>query len=79
VPDLVLLDFLMPHVDGLQTLKNLRATEGMHQTPIVLYTAAATEAQQLMATEGVQAVLFKPLPATDLLKAVRDLIGDAGS
>ena len=79
VPDLILLDFLMPRGDGLEVLRTLRAHAPLSKTAIVLYTAAATEAEKLLSTEGVQRVVFKPSQASDLLRVVSELIGEAGS
>lgn len=77
LPDLILLDFIMPRGGGLETVKELRSHDGLRHTVIVLYTAAATHAQELHAVEGVQRVLFKPLEATQLIRAVRELIGES--
>ncbi|MGI9384965.1 MAG: response regulator, partial [Methyloligellaceae bacterium] len=40
-PDLVLLDVMMPEMDGTETLKRLRAMPGFADTPIVFMTAKA--------------------------------------
>ena len=79
LPDLILLDFLMPDSDGLETLRQLRAHSALDHTAIVLYTAAATEAAALRAVDGIQGVLFKPADAKQLLDTVRGLIGEAVS
>ena len=76
-PDLVLLDFLLPHGDGIQTLRAMRADPSLLNTKIVLYTAAITERDSLMAVEGVDGILFKPVETAQLLTAVRSLIGNA--
>jgi CheY-like chemotaxis protein len=77
MPDLILLDFLMPDRDGLSVLADLRAREQLSGTPIVVYTAAASHAEELRAHPLVTRVLVKPLEARVLLEAVHELIGPA--
>lgn len=77
VPDLILLDFLMPDRDGLSVLADLRSREALAGTPIVVYTAAASHADELRAHPLVTRVLLKPLEARVLLDAVNELIGPA--
>ena len=77
VPDLILLDFLMPHGDGVATLREMQQHEPLRAVPVVLYTAAATRAEELYAVEGLRRVLFKPIEARELLAVVRELIGEA--
>lgn len=74
-PDLILLDFLMPHSDGVEVVKHLRGNVALANTVIVLYTAAVTHAERLHAVEGVQRVLFKPLETARLIRTIRELIG----
>lgn len=76
-PHLILLDFLMPNADGQQTLERLRAHDGLKDTRIVLYTAAATEMESLRKLKGVDRVLLKPLETRHLLQVVREIIGPA--
>lgn len=75
LPDLILLDFLMPEQDGLQVLTQLRTSPAMASTPIVLYTAAAARVDEIAAHPLVTRVLLKPVEAKRLLNAVYDLIG----
>lgn len=75
-PDMVLLDFLMPHSSGVETLQRLRAHDHLRETPVVFFTAAATHAQELSEIEGVACVLLKPVEARGVLEVVRELIGE---
>lgn len=76
-PDMILLDFLMPDRDGLDVLAELRTRPATARTPIVVYTAAASHAEELHAHPLVTRVLLKPLEARFLLAAVHELIGAA--
>ena len=77
VPDLVLLDFLMPERDGLQILTELRSRPETATTPVVLYTAAATRLAELYEHPHVTRVLLKPVQAAQMLRMVQELIGPA--
>lgn len=70
-PDLVLIDYMMPVMDGLRVLERMRAEPRLASVPVVLMTAA-----QLPPVEPRwNARLTKPFDASVLLKTVKDLIG----
>jgi CheY-like chemotaxis protein len=74
-PDLVLLDFVMPGMDGLDTLKQLRTQAGCAATPMIGISATALEKsrhQQFRA--ACQAFLSKPIDVDRLLDALRNLL-----
>ena len=61
-PDCVVLDVMMPGLDGHQVLQRIRATDGGPDLPVVMLTAAADDAQAWRAwTEGVDYFLAKPI------------------
>jgi putative two-component system response regulator len=73
MPDIVLLDVMMPHIDGLQVLHRLRNSEHTRHIPVIILTAstdAATklEALDLEATE----FLTKPVDRVELVLRVRN-------
>lgn len=60
-PQLILLDVMMPHMDGLQTLLALRQLPGMAQVPVVFMTAKIQQAEkQQYIAAGAIAVIDKP-------------------
>ena len=67
-PDLILMDVLMPGIDGYETARRIRVLAGEHWTPII-FVSALSETKDL--TEGLEAggddYLFKPLNPTILL------------
>ena len=75
LPDLILMDFLMPNADGAETIRQLRAHAALANTRIVLYTAAATQLDELQKIEGMDGVLVKPLEVRFLIKLVESLLG----
>jgi DNA-binding response OmpR family regulator len=81
-PDLAVLDVQMPRLDGLETLRRLRASEAGGRMPVIVMTANAEPADRARALDsGADACLAKPFETADLLARVRDLLdarrGDA--
>jgi DNA-binding response OmpR family regulator len=68
-PDCVVLDVMMPGLDGHQVLQRIRATDGGPELPVVMLTAATDDAQAWRAwTEGVDYFLAKPFDPDELLR-----------
>lgn len=78
-PDCVVLDVMMPGMDGHGVLQRIRAAEDGADLPVVMLTAAADDAQAWQAwTEGVDYFLAKPFEADELLRYLDYLFtGDA--
>jgi CheY-like chemotaxis protein len=73
-PALILLDFMMPVMDGLQTLTRLRADPDLRDVPVVMMTAAPMGIPK--GRGGWNTLLIKPFEAGQLLETIRRLIGD---
>ncbi len=74
-PDLILLDVMMPRLDGLQTCRILKQDEDTRLIPIVLLTALAALEDRVTGIEaGADDFLTKPFNAVELLARVRSLI-----
>jgi two-component system, cell cycle response regulator DivK len=72
-PDLVLMDIMMPVMDGLQATRTLRASAAFRQVPIVALTAMAGS-RELALNAGCDDYLAKPIDIPNFLKTVRDWI-----
>jgi CheY-like chemotaxis protein len=74
-PDVILLDMMMPAMDGSATLAALRSQPATTTTPVIFLTAKAmrTEIERLMAL-GATGVLIKPFDPRTLSMDVRALI-----
>lgn len=60
-PQLALVDVMMPHMDGVQTLENLRLMPQAKETPIIFMTARAQKHEQAHYMElGALGVIVKP-------------------
>jgi len=75
-PDLILLDFLMPEIDGFEVCKALRDNELTRSMPIMAVTCLTKEEdiERIFAC-GADEYLAKPFRPEDLLSKVRELIG----
>ena len=75
-PDLILLDFLMPEINGFDVCKALRENELTRIIPIMAVTCLTKEQDIEKIFEcGADEYLAKPFKVDDLLEKVRELIG----
>ena len=75
-PDLILLDFLMPEINGFEVCKALRDNELTRSIPIMAVTCLTKEQDIERIFEcGADEYLAKPFRVDHLLEKVRDLIG----
>lgn len=73
-PDLVLLDLMMPQMDGLTFMAELKRRDLRPSLPVIVLTADIY-ARPLIERMGVEAWLMKPFHLTDLLKRIKDVLG----
>jgi two-component system response regulator MprA len=72
-PDLIVLDWMMPELDGLQVMSNLRATD--EDTPVLMLTARdAIEDRVYGLDSGADDYLVKPFAPSELLARLRALL-----
>ena len=74
-PQLLLLDVMMPEMDGEETLKKIRELPGGQEVPAIFITAKAQtyEQEQYTSLKGVVGVIVKPFNSMELCATVRDL------
>ncbi|MBE0623043.1 MAG: response regulator [Burkholderiales bacterium] len=73
-PDLILLDMMMPAMDGLATMEALRKLPGIAATPIVFFTAnTQDDVRQNVLRRGALGVIIKPVEPDALVAQVRAL------
>jgi DNA-binding response OmpR family regulator len=79
-PDVVLLDWMMPGIDGLEVCRRLRADPATAGLPVVLLTARAREADaERGLAAGADAYVAKPFSQPELLEAIRTALAARGS
>lgn len=74
-PDIIVTDYQMPLMTGIEMIERLRADEATRDVPVILLTArsfAITQEQQ--ESLGVAACLSKPFSPKELLKSIQDTL-----
>jgi CheY-like chemotaxis protein len=75
-PDLILMDVMMPVMDGNETMRQIRRMPGWSAVPIVAVTASASaEDERKSRDAGASAFLAKPLDHNRLLRTIGALLG----
>lgn len=79
-PDLILLDVMMPVMDGPTTLTHLRQSPKTANIPVVFMTARAQPRElEHFVSLGAEGVIAKPFDPMTLASAVRNYVGGVGS
>jgi CheY-like chemotaxis protein len=73
-PALVVLDVLLPGIDGWETLRRLRADPALAGVPVLVVSICDPHAD--VAALGVAGYLVKPFTAADVERAVRSAVGE---
>src|SRR5437763_5352454 len=74
-PALVVLDLMLPHVDGLEICRRLRSDQKTAAIPLIMLTARAEESERIVGLElGADDYLAKPFSPNELVARVRALV-----
>jgi adenylate cyclase len=74
-PDVILLDYMMPKMNGLEVLKHLREDEKYKSIPVILLTAKATQEDKVRGLDaGADDYVIKPFDSFELLARVRAMM-----
>lgn len=73
-PDLVLLDIVMPVMDGYEVCRRLRADEATALLPVVMITASGAEEKIKAIEAGADDFITKPVDQAELLARIRSLL-----
>jgi DNA-binding response OmpR family regulator len=75
LPDLIVLDLILPEVDGLEVCKILRRDQRISATPILMLTAKAAEIDRVLALElGADDYVTKPFSPRELILRIKKLL-----
>jgi signal transduction histidine kinase len=75
LPDIIILDMMMPEKDGMQACREIREHTSTQAIPIILLTARADEETKLAAlSAGASDFLAKPFSTTELHVRIRNLV-----
>ena len=74
-PDLIILDVMMPGMDGLDVCRELRKDSGTDRTPVIMLTARAAEPDRVVGLElGADDYLTKPFSPRELVARVKAVL-----
>ena len=75
LPDLILLDIMMPDVDGLQVIRHLRSMPGVVDIPVILVTAKAEVDDRIMGLRaGADDYIVKPADPREVVARVQAVL-----
>jgi excisionase family DNA binding protein len=73
-PDLVLLDVMMPEMDGWEMLRQLHERHGMGAIPVIVFSGKVEEDAGEVAARGAQAFIGKPFSPQSLIERTKALL-----
>jgi len=75
LPDLVLVDLMLPGMDGLEVCRRLRMAEGTAVIPLIMLTAKASESDRVVGLEvGADDYITKPFSPRELIARVKAVL-----
>ena len=79
-PDLVITDIQLPHVSGLELIRQLRADEKLSEVPVMAVTAySASGDEDRIRAAGAQAYVSKPISVVKFVQQVNALLNIEGT
>jgi two-component system, OmpR family, alkaline phosphatase synthesis response regulator PhoP len=79
-PDLIVLDIMMPKLDGYETCKMLKADESTKDIPVILLSAKGRNVDQKVGFEvGADDYITKPFSPRKLVERINALLGQASA
>ena len=79
-PQLIVLDVMLPGIDGIELLKRIRANAALKQIPIVMATAKGSEYDRIQGLDlGADYYLTKPFGVMELISCVKAVLRRCGA
>ncbi|MCC6442676.1 MAG: response regulator [Armatimonadetes bacterium] len=79
LPDLIILDVMMPGIDGFQVFDRLKADQRTANIPVVMLTAKADSPSVAKGwMQGVDSYITKPFDVEDLVKSIKGVLAFYG-
>lgn len=80
-PDLILLDLMMPDMDGWEVYQQIKAREDLRSIPVIVVTAKAQSIDKVLGLHiaKVDDYITKPFGPQELLESVNRVLGETGA
>jgi len=76
-PDLIVLDIMMPKIDGYEACRKLKQDPGMKDVPVILLTAKGRDIDRKLGLEvGADDYITKPFSPSKLLEKIGSFLGE---
>jgi len=75
VPDLIIMDYKMPGMDGIEVLRHLRANPKIAAIPVILMTATSSDDGEVLQADADD-FQYKPVTSDKLLRSMSELLSD---
>ncbi len=76
-PDCILLDLMMPGIDGWKLLEIFQASDGLRNIPVIVLTGNVNADREHLTQRGARGFLVKPFDPHVLIKLIDRLLADA--
>ena len=73
-PDLILLDVMMPEVDGWEMLRRVQERHGVGAIPVIMFSGRVDDGAAEAASRGAQGFIGKPFNPQDLIDSTKQLV-----
>jgi putative two-component system response regulator len=73
-PDLILLDYFMPEMNGLAVIERLKADAATRRIPVVALTSGTAEDANTLSRAGSVGFILKPIEPTEFLRLIADIL-----
>jgi excisionase family DNA binding protein len=73
-PDLILLDVMMPHVDGWEMLRRLQERHGVGSIPVLMFSGKVEEDEGEATRRGAQGFVGKPFDPQQLIESAKQML-----
>lgn len=79
-PDIVLLDLMMPGMDGLEVCRHLKADPSLSRIPVIMLTAKGEEVDKIVGLElGADDYVVKPFSPRELILRIKAVLRRSGA
>ena len=77
-PDLIILDIMLPKLDGYKVCRTLKFDDKYSNIPVIMFTARSQESEKSMGEEvGADAYIIKPFEPQMLLDKIKELLKES--